>query len=237
MFKVAAQPMRLKVPLFYRFDTSGVSTRQSGATPGPNLSEELIQQLFLSVKGICSAVMELTVRMDKAFSKNQTVLPQGAQPQNVTQPPTPANPDPANPPGDYRSVIRQEMREMQERAKRRQSVVIKGMQAQSGRDYISKFGDLSHSFTGTRVELSEVVPIPNHSDLFRAKILDDDHRKLVLDRAKNLRDTEHAHIFIRRDLTYAQRNELRERRAQRNSEDTAHGQGSATRQGPSAPTN
>ena len=108
------------------------------------------------------------------------------------------------------------MREMQERAKRRQSVIIKGIQARSAADFISKFGDLSESFAGTRVELSGVTPIPNHSDLFRAKILDDDHRRLVLDRAKTLKDTENGNVFICRDLTFAQRKELRERRAQRN---------------------
>ena len=107
------------------------------------------------------------------------------------------------------------MREIQERAKRKQSVIIKGMHAQTPRELITKFGDLSLAFSGTRVELTDVVPIPNHSDLFRAKILNDDDRKLVLERAKTLRDTEHASVFIRRDLTFAQRKELRERRAQR----------------------
>ena len=150
---------------------------------------------------------------------------------NPPAPPNLGNPDQTNPAptGDYRTVIRQEMREMQERAKRRQSIIIKGLQAQSARQLAAKFGDLSHSFTGTRVELSEVVPIANHSDLYRAKILDDDHRRLVLDRAKTLRETEHANVFIRRDLTFAQRKDLRERRAQRSGESLAgtHGETSS----------
>ena len=81
---------------------------------------------------------------------------------------------------------------------------------------------------GTRVELSDVVPITNHSDLYRAKILNEEHRRLVLDRAKRLKDTEHATVFIRRDLTYIRRKELRERRAQRSSEGTTGAQGSET---------
>ena len=104
---------------------------------------------------------------------------------------------------------------MQERAKRQQSIIIKGMHAQSPSDLARKFGELSLSFTGTRVVLSDVVSIPNHTDLFRAKIMDEDDRKLVLEKAKTLKDTEHNDVFIRRDLTYAQRKDLRERRAQR----------------------
>lgn len=182
---------------------------------------QLIQQLFLSVKGICSAVMGLTAKMDRILSENQnsvTVIPQpqlqAPVPGNPTQPTCPG---PASHPesDEYRSVIRQEMREIQERAKRKQSVIIKGMHANTPRELINKFGDLSLTFTGIRVELTDIVPIPNHSDLFRAKILNDDNRKLVLERAKTLRDTEHASVFIRRDLTFAQRKELRERRAQR----------------------
>ena len=219
----------------------GVSTRKSSSASETGVSHELIQQLFLSVKGICSSVMELTARMDKAFSSNPNAAPTNDQPRpqsSAEQVSHPANPgqrntrNPANPESDYRSVIRQEMREIQERSKRRQSVIIKGMHATSARDLISQFANLSDSFTGTRVELSDVTPIANHSDLFRAKILDDDHRKLVLDRAKTLRDSEHAHVFIRRDLTFAQRKELRERRAQRNSGDVVNAERPENRPNP-----
>lgn len=210
----------------------GVATRKGSASNEANLPGELIQQLFLSVKGICSAVMELTARMDRAFSVSKNpatahpdpsnqpksqVMPQAQGSNNIL-----ANTDAASPVGDYRSVIRQEMKEMQERAKRRQSIIIKGIHAQSARDLVSKFGDLSQNFAGERVELSDIVPIANHSDLFRAKVLNDEHRRLVLDRAKTLKDTDHATVFIRRDLTFAQRKELRERRARRNGEDVGN---------------
>ena len=193
---------------------TGISTRQGGTSGSGN--DQLIQQLFLSVKGICSAVMELTSRMDRAFSGMQASAPPvplaQPQPQPSAQPRISATTSGSD---DYRSVIRQEMREMQERAKRKQSIIIKGLHAQSPRELAAKFGELSLGFTGVRVELSDIVPIPNHTDLYRAKILDDEDRKLVLERAKSLKDTEYKTVFIRRDLTYAQRQELRDRRAQR----------------------
>ena len=94
-------------------------------------------------------------------------------------------------------MIRQEMRELQEREKRKQSIVIKGMHASSSEDLVRKFRELSFSFTGTRVELTDIVPIHNHTDLFWAKILDEDKRtKILLEKAKSLKDTEHKSVFI-----------------------------------------
>ena len=74
---------------------------------------------------------------------------------------------------------------------------------------------------GTKVELSDIVIIPGHGGICRAKILNSSDKKLVLDQAKDLRNTEYKHVYIRRDLTYAQRGELKRRReaeAARNSE-------------------
>ena len=71
---------------------------------------------------------------------------------------------------------------------------------------------------GMRVELTDVRAIPSHPDLYRAKILNISDRKQLLDRAKNLRGTRYDKVFIRRDLTYAQRAELRERRLNRQSQ-------------------
>lgn len=161
--------------------------------------------------------MDLTARMDRAFSgQTSATPPQPVQTQPTTQP---INTTPASDSVKYRAMIRQEMGELQEREKRKQSIVIKGMHASSSEDLVRKFRELSFSFTGTRVELTDIVPIHNHTDLFRAKILDEDNRKEVLEKAKSLKDTEHRSVFIRRDLTYAQRKELRERRALRISED------------------
>ena len=112
---------------------------------------------------------------------------------------------------EYRAVVRQEIRELQEREKRRSSVVIKGLASTTPAGVVSEFGDVTSSTMGTRVTLSEVVKIPNN-ELWRAKIFDTDKRKLVLDQAKKLKGSQYHHIFIRKDLTFAQRAELRQRR-------------------------
>ena len=112
----------------------------------------------------------------------------------------------------YRTVVRQEVRELQEREKRRFSLVIRGLSSNTPTGVVAEFEDVTSSVMGTKVTLTEAKKIPNNPDLWRAKILDPEQRKLVLDRAKHLRGTQYDHIYIRRDLTFVQRMELKQRR-------------------------
>ena len=57
---------------------------------------------------------------------------------------------------------------------------------------------------GTVVSLSDVAPTPNHPDIFRAKIMNDDHQKLVLEKAKYLKDSSFHSVYVSRDLTLTQ---------------------------------
>ena len=121
-------------------------------------------------------------------------------------------------------AIRQEIKEMNEIAKRRNSVIIKGLVADTPRDLSQKFSRLSQEVMGTPVTLTDVTRIPNHNNIFRAKILNDDVRKQVLDKSKILKGTEYNNVYISRDLTYSQRSLMFARRQARRSEanDTAH---------------
>ena len=68
----------------------------------------------------------------------------------------------------------------------------------------TEFGDISSTMMDTRVTLTDVVKIPNSAWLWQAKVLNLEHRELVLVKAKNLTGTRYDHIFIRKDLTYTQ---------------------------------
>ena len=182
------------------------SSPSAGPQRQQESNEELIKQLFWSVKGICIAVRDLTSRLDATLDQLSSNRP---KPSPSVAPPTTYSPDPEQ----HRRQIREEVREMQEQAKRRQSVIIRGLGVSSLSGVASSFSSLTERMFGMKVELSDVVPIPNHQDLFRAKILNEENRKLVLTRAKSLRDTEYGQVFIRRDLTYKQRQELRNRMA------------------------
>ena len=126
-----------------------------------------------------------------------------------------------HPSDGYRVMVREELKELQEREKRKESVIIRGLEASSPSDLVIKFSELTQHLMGTTVEISEVKAIPSHPDIYRAKIINANNRKLVLDNAKNLRGTRYDKVFIKRDLTYAQRGELRERRLNRQAQEHA----------------
>ena len=133
-------------------------------------------------------------------------------------PPPHASQASTKPAEEYRAIIRDEMKEIREREKRRQSVIVKGLKAKTGAELASMFGHMCGEVMGTEINMSDITAIPNHSGVFRAKILNEDHRKLVLEKAKNLRDTSFHSVYVSRDLTYIQRSELFNRRKSRRNE-------------------
>ena len=179
-------------------------------------SNEIIVQLFQQIKGICSTVKELVDQV-KALT---TAVP-APQPAAPAPPPVPIPseiPGSQQPTPDYRSIVHEELKEMKERDKRRQSVIIKGLRATSSSDLMAKFEQLTEQTMGTKVVLSDVTSISGHPHIYRAKIVNDDLRKTVLDKAKTLRNTDYSSVYISRDLTYAQRTELFARRKARQAE-------------------
>lgn len=195
-------------------------SRQSSPTKSSQTQMmELISQLFQQVQGICTTLQGLTDKVTLLTSKpisqpNPEPAPEITQhPKCLTSPS-----QPPTKPDEYRAIIRDEVKEIREREKRRHSVIVKGLKVKSGAELIDKFGHMTAEVMGTAVSLSEVAAIPNHPDIFRAKIMNDDHRKLVLEKAKYLKDSSFHSVYVSRDLTFAQRAELFQRRLSRRGE-------------------
>ena len=186
----------------------------------PQLAET-VKQLHIQVRGMCTVIKELTSQV-KTLSSKPPQLPNHDAASTTTQrqataPPSlpPQTTTAADPPQDYRTLIREELKEQKEREKRRAFVVVKGLSASSTTDFKTKFTEFASDFTGARVEASEILAIPGQSNFFRVKILDESSRKLLLDKAKQLRDSDdYKNIYVSRDLTYAQRTEQYHRRRQ-----------------------
>ena len=179
-------------------------------------SNEIIVRLFQQIKGICSTVKELVDQVKALTTAVPTPQPAASAPPPV---PIPSEiPGSQQPTPDYRSIVHEELKEMKERDKRRQSVIIKGLRATSSGDLMAKFEQLTEQTIGTKVVLSDVTSISGHPHIYHAKIVNDDLRKTVLDKAKTLRDTDYSSVYISRDLTYVQRTELFARRKARQAE-------------------
>ena len=106
-------------------------------------------------------------------------------------------------------------------------LIVKGLTATGPSDAATTFSELSETQFGTKVDLAEITQIPGQSRMFRAKILSDEQRKLVLDNAKNLKGSAFSSVYITRDLTRSQRTELYEKRKARRSQSSSSGPSSA----------
>ena len=208
-----------------KYDGAGISficlncrlDRGKSPSGGLTASKDVIAQLSQQIKGICAIVRELVeqVKVLTSVAPAQKPIPTSS---SQPDPQPTAVPRPQQPAVDYRSIVHEELKEMREREKRRQSVIIKGLRASSSGDLTSKFEQLTEQVMGSKVSLSDVSSISGHPNIYRAKIMSDDLRKTVLEKAKMLRDTDYSSVYISRDLTYAQRSELFARRKARQSE-------------------
>ena len=157
---------------------------------------------------------------DELRNLTQSMKPQT---QNATHHPDPPRlphaptPQPAEQPA-LRSVIVKEVREMQERGKRKQSIIIKGLNASSAVEAIRLFRDLSSSKFSYEKIFAEVSPIKRPRWHFPSKNVSDEQRKHVLNSAKTLKRIQYGQACISRDLTSAQRTVLFEKRQAKRSQ-------------------
>ena len=112
---------------------------------------------------------------------------------------------------DYRMVVREELLELDERKKRRASLVIRGLGAPTAADAAVKFAEVTQSLIGEKVVLSETCRIRTDADLYRGNVHSTRQRKLILEQARHLKDSSFSQVYIKRDLTYMQRMQLQAR--------------------------
>lgn len=203
-------------------------TSRRGGSPSSSTEShmvELIKHLSQQVKGICNQVQELKNEIKILSTQPKPAYPDPAPapaaPAPTPIPPAPpttyaaaASADPGRCPQEYRRVVREELRELQEQQKRRTSLVVRGLGARSAEEAVQRFETVSDHLINQKVTLTDVVKISSESDLYRGKVADDGARKLILDKAKQLKNSSRFEsVFIRRDLTFNQRAEMRARRA------------------------
>jgi hypothetical protein len=170
-----------------------------GAGGVSGISQAAFNQLFQTVKKLCETVQNLAVQVSGVDQSRPNTTGDGL---NVT--------------GEgMRVTIREEVREMDERNKRRDSIIIRGLDAENQLEVKQKFNIISSHLLGTAPDLSNIVCIDRTKKLYRGKIVDGEARKKLLDSARNLKDSEFRGIFINRDLTFKQRKELHQRREER----------------------
>ena len=113
--------------------------------------------------------------------------------------------------GLSRESVQIELRELQERERRQNSIVLRGCQTDNDRLLRRKLDVCLFLDVGT-VEFSDFVNIGN-TGLFRAKIRDREQRMVLLNNVMRLKNSEqYRFLYIQHDLTYRQRQDMIARR-------------------------
>ena len=112
---------------------------------------------------------------------------------------------------EFGSIARDELVELRERDKRRDSVVIRGLDYVNDLEFQALFDQLTLALVNKKIELSGITQL--NPRFIRARVLNRDDRVLLLSSTSALRTmSRFSSVYISRDLTYKQREDLRNRR-------------------------
>ena len=194
-----------------RFVCSKCRCSSPSTSSSPQGASELsagLSQLFRTVQCLASTVSDLS-RQVSTFIQNP-------------RPPTPLPPRPNEPTTDTQSYMKKtelygEIREIEERRKRINSVIVRGIDAPSEAVFLEKFHRVSQSIIQASPTASNIFFIDRDKKICRIDINDRQARTALLSNAKNLKEGEFRDIYISKDLTYTQRRENARKRAENRS--------------------
>ena len=113
----------------------------------------------------------------------------------------------------FSEVVREEVREVQEQMKRKQNVILRGL-GDSVANVKTGFQGVVRRLIGYECDLHEVTRVNGQIGMFRAKIHDGNARSELLMNARKLKGMDGCEsVFIQRDLTFKQRQELFRKRS------------------------
>ena len=166
-----------------------------------------LAQISEMVRGLCTQVNK--VMEDKSYASATS------KPNSRTVPHQPDS-------KEIRKIIREETQDRLDRERRKEFLIVKGFTVdESDTDCAALISEVFEVLAGKEVTFSDFLRFDKRQDLVRVKILNERDRRLLLSNASELQNTDKSRFFVRRDLTYLQRQELRERYEQRQKEQGA----------------
>lgn len=183
-----------------------ITDRSGAAGPGGGLERTgAFKQMSEMVFALCNTVKSLVTQMETLQHTMSTLV----------QSTSGSAPAPAFSNGDsFRTTVREEVREMRERERRQKSIIIRGLPNFTTDAVVSKFSDISRFLLDKDVQIVSVKVIDAGRGIFRGDVADPD-RRLLLSRVSRLKNSEYRNVFVTRDLTYQQRQDLFRRRNNR----------------------
>ena len=191
--------------------------RISESRGSPSSSQGLAsQQMLQTIKGLCTTISSLVQQVAMLQQNVTSLLSAGGSTGGGSQ----SQSDPSSQ-AVIRESIREEVREVREREKRKDSVIIRGVARPDQVPII--LNDVSHHLLGRSVVFSDIKTLDSSRSIYRCKIFNDKDRTDLLSKTRELRNNDNFKtIFINRDLTWNQRQKLFADRQRRSNPDDSH---------------
>ena len=178
-----------------------------------------LPQLFNMIKSLAEAVAGLTVQVQLSMTSQGLRQGDGPSSSNIS-PLSHASPSATSSPV-FREQFFTEMREFEERKKRRDCIIVRGSAASTEAEFRSEFSGVTQQILGNPVNPTSVQCINPDRGMYRVRIANVQLRDSVLVDAKNLKDSDlYNNVYIARDLTFLQRQDQRSLRARRRATNT-----------------
>ena len=193
-----------------------IPTRVTGTTSSSSQNSDgewkvAVGQVLEIVKSLASNMNALSASVNNVLNSSQ-----GAGQQVSPEPPAPRSESAIS-----RNELYTEMWEFDERKKRVSSVIVRGIQANNETDFLDKFREVVQVLLSASPQISDTYCISAEKKNFRVTFRDKATRVNIMSVARNLKDSpEYKHVFISRDLTFSQREEIRSKRDKRSSRPT-----------------
>ena len=179
--------------------------------PGQASSETnaALSQIFEIVKALAINVAQMSETINRLYLINDKPNTLGVQSEGASGSVT------SNTNFLTRRELYSELFEFEERKKRASSIVVKGINADDNNSFGTKFSEVC-GFLLPEVdgEISgDVFCINRERKIYRVTMASKNHKAELVSKAKSLKDhPEYGNVFISRDLTFKQRQELKAKR-------------------------
>ena len=187
----------------------------NSSTDASNTSvSQCLPQLFNMIKSLAETVANLTTQVQLSMSSQSprhSDVPPSSNVPSLSHAPTSSTSSPI-----FREQFFTEMREFEERKKRRDCIIVRGSTSTTEAEFRTEFSGATQHVLGNPVTPGSVQCINPDRGMYRVRVTNLQLRDRVLVNAKKLNESDlYSHLYFARDLTYMQRQDQRDLRARR----------------------
>ena len=174
-------------------------TQSGNLTVGGNDDVTPLSQLYQIVQALTVSVTKLTQQVTTLINQPMNPPLQSESSANLNL--------------ISRESLYVEMREFEERKKRSNSIIIKGINAIDEVAFKNVLDEMCEELVGESLVIDDIFCINRDRNMYRVKVQNRERKTALLLNAKNLKNSQNfSRVFISRDLTYLQRQELARKR-------------------------